>query len=79
MVEIIEKGQYHTGDFSEELTSAEEGNRHIGTKLLFRNDEVGVWEVRLSPEKGRGFTFTTAHYFWRCPRAGWQATHCCGV
>ncbi|MCQ3804536.1 MAG: cupin domain-containing protein [Acidimicrobiia bacterium] len=70
MVEIIEKGQYHTGDFSEELTSAEEGNRHIGTKLLFRNDEVGVWEVRLQPGERGGFHLHDRHYFWTVVKGG---------
>ena len=70
MVEVIEKGKYQTEGFSEELTAAEEGNRHIGTRLLFRNDEVGVWEVRLQPGERGGFHLHDRHYFWTVVKAG---------
>ena len=70
MVEIIEKGQYSTGDFSEELASAQDGNRHIGTRLLFQNDEVGVWEVRLRPGERGGFHLHDRHYFWTVVQGG---------
>jgi uncharacterized cupin superfamily protein len=70
MVEIIEKGQYHTNDYSEELTAAKNGNRHIGTKLLFQNDEVGVWEVRLQPGERGSFHLHDRHYFWTVVKGG---------
>ncbi len=70
MVEVIEKGPYHTGDFSDELVAAEQGNRKIGTKLLFQNDEVGVWEVRLQPGERGGFHLHDRHYFWTVVKGG---------
>lgn len=70
MVEIIEKGQYQTKDFSDELAAAEQGNRHIGTRLLFQNDEVGVWEVRLQPGERGGFHLHDRHYFWTVVKGG---------
>ena len=70
MVEIIDKGRFRTEDFSGELAAAEQGNRNIGTRLLFRNDEVGVWEIRLQPgERGR-FHLHDRHYFWTVVKGG---------
>lgn len=70
MVEIIEKGRYRTDDFSGELAEARGGNRQLGTRLLFRNDEVGVWEVRLQPGERGGFHLHDRHYFWTVVKGG---------
>lgn len=70
MVEIIEKGRYRTEDFAGELAEARDGNRQLGTRLLFRNDEVGVWEVRLRPGERGGFHLHDRHYFWTVVKGG---------
>ena len=70
MVEIIEKGRYRLGDFSDELSEARDGNRNIGTRLLFQNDEVGVWEVRLQSGERGSFHLHDRHYFWTVVKGG---------
>ena len=70
MAEIIEKGRYRLGDFSDELSEARDGNRNIGTRRLFQNDEVGVWEVRLQPGERGSFHLHDRHYFWTVVKGG---------
>ena len=64
MAEVIDEGTFDVGDFDKELQGAREGNRQLGTKVLFENDRVRVWEVRLAPGERGAFHLHDRHYFW---------------
>lgn len=70
IVETIETGRFPTADYTTELQEAESGNRQLGTKLLFSNDQVGVWEVRLQPGERGSFHLHDRHYFWTVVKGG---------
>ena len=63
MGEVIEEGSFPVEEFSEELERAPE-NLDVGTSLLFANDRVKVWEVRLDPGQRGPFHAHTRDYFW---------------
>ena len=64
MAEVIGEGTFDVGDFEKELDAARQGNRQIGSKVLFENDQVRVWEVRLAPGERGAFHLHDRHYFW---------------
>jgi hypothetical protein len=64
MAEVIDEGTFDVGDFDKELQAAREGNRQLGTGVLFENDRVRVWEVRLAPGERGAFHLHDRHYFW---------------
>lgn len=56
-------------DFAEELEAAP-GNFQVGTRLLFENDAVRVWELRLSPGERLPFHCHRTTYYWACVVGG---------
>lgn len=69
MPEIMETGSFDPADYEQELAAAP-GNHQIGTKLLYENDRVGIWEVRLRPGERAGFHIHDKPYFWTSLEAG---------
>ncbi len=66
---ILEEGTFDRREFENELAQAP-NNREVGTRLLFENEHINVWEVRLKPgERGR-FHAHTQRYFWTVVDAG---------
>ncbi|MBI2168369.1 MAG: hypothetical protein HYU28_02545 [Actinobacteria bacterium] len=60
---------YDAAEFASELAHAND-NHDIGTRLLFENDRVRVWEIDL-PAGARAPFHTHAHpYFFVCVAAG---------
>jgi oxalate decarboxylase/phosphoglucose isomerase-like protein (cupin superfamily) len=56
-------GTFVLDDFADELAVAAD-NRELGTRLVFENEAIQVWEVRLEPgERGR-FHIHDRTYFW---------------
>ncbi|GGO93433.1 hypothetical protein [Wenjunlia tyrosinilytica] len=53
-------------------------NREVGTRLLFENSAVRVWEVHLEPGDRAPLHCHAVDYFWTCTEAGtalqWQLT-----
>ena len=58
-----ERGTFTPGDFAAELALAEQ-NRELGTKVVFENDAIQVWEVRLEPGERGAFHIHDQTYFW---------------
>ena len=69
MPEIIEEGTFDLADYEAELAAAPT-NHHVGTKLVFENDQVGVWEIRLRPGERGAFHIHDKPYFWTVVDAG---------
>ena len=64
-----EHGTFAVDDFAEELATAP-GNRDLGTALLFENDHVRVFEVRLAAGERGPFHVHDATYFWTVVEPG---------
>jgi quercetin dioxygenase-like cupin family protein len=64
MAEVIGEGTFEVGEFDKELEAAQAGNRQLGTKVLFENDRIRVWEVRLAPGERGAFHLHDRHYVW---------------
>jgi uncharacterized cupin superfamily protein len=60
---------FDLAQFEEELAVALE-NRQVGTKLLFENQRVNVWELKLDPGARGPFHCHAIDYFWICIEAG---------
>jgi len=58
-----ERGTYATSEFADELNEART-NRTLGTRVVFENDVVQVWEVRLEPGERGAFHTHDQTYFW---------------
>ena len=69
MPEIIEEGTFDLADYEAELAAAPT-NHHVGTKLVFENERVGVWEIRLQPGERGAFHIHDKPYFWTVVDAG---------
>ena len=65
----MEEGTFDLGDVADELAAAAR-NTAVGTRLLFENERVRVWEVRLEPGVACPFHAHTYPYFWTCVSAG---------
>lgn len=61
--------QFAVEDYSEELEQAPD-NVSVGTKLLFENEEIRVWELRLEPGERVPFHCHRTPYFWVCIDGG---------
>ena len=48
MAEVVEEGTFDPVEYEAELEAAPTNHR-VGTKLVYENDRVGVWEIRLRP------------------------------
>lgn len=68
-VETLEVGRYEPAAFQQELAEAP-ANTAVGTSLLFENDSIRVWEVRLAPGERTPFHAHTIRYFWTCVDPG---------
>lgn len=66
---ILEEGGFDPGDFAAELTEAPK-NLEVGTRLLFENEHLKVWEVRLQPGERGPFHAHTRRYFWTVVEGG---------
>ena len=62
-VRIVADGTFDPAQFESELRAAPQ-NHEVGTKLLFENERVRVWEVRLTPGERAPFHAHTRRYFW---------------
>ena len=69
MPEVIGEGTFDLADYEAELAAAP-NNHQVGTKLVFENDRVGVWEVRLRPGERAAFHIHDRPYFWTVVDAG---------
>ncbi|MBW3664429.1 MAG: hypothetical protein KY469_15115 [Actinobacteria bacterium] len=69
MPEVLEEGTFDRSEFADELEAAPE-NREIGSKVLFENERVRVWEVRLQPGERGAFHIHDREYFWTVVDAG---------
>jgi hypothetical protein len=67
--ELLEEGRFDPTDFADELAAAP-ANLDVGTALLFENDRVRVWELRLDPGARGPFHAHTRPYFWTCVDEG---------
>ncbi len=56
--------EYDTRDFAEELRAAAE-NRVVGSRLLFENECVRVWDITLRPGERLPFHRHATSYFYR--------------
>jgi beta-alanine degradation protein BauB len=63
MPEVLDEGTFDRSEFEEELAAAPD-NRDIGTSVLFENERVRVWEVRLQPGERGPFHLHDREYFW---------------
>ncbi len=69
MLQILEEGTFDLDDFKSELRAAP-NNHRVGTRLLFENHRVGIWEVRLRPGDRAAFHIHDKPYFWTVVDAG---------
>lgn len=60
---------YETGPFAAELDQVA-GNRRVGSRLLFENDLVRVWDITLEPGERLPFHRHATSYFYRCESGG---------
>jgi uncharacterized cupin superfamily protein len=64
-----ERGTFDTASFADELAAAS-GNHELGTRLVFENDHVRVFEIRLEPGERGPFHVHDRTYFWTVVLAG---------
>ena len=62
---VLEEGAFDPATFAAELDSVAD-NQRIGTRVLFENDRVRVWEIDLAPGERVPFHCHTVPYFWVC-------------
>lgn len=76
MPEVLDEGTFDKSEFEEELATAPD-NRDIGSEVLFENERVRVWEVRLQPGERGEFHLHDREYFWTVvdPGIGKQRSH----
>jgi hypothetical protein len=65
----MEFGTFDTGAYADELAGADD-NRSVGTKFLFENDRVRIWEIDLAPGERAPFHCHALPYFFVCVDAG---------
>jgi hypothetical protein len=68
-IKILDEGTFDPAEFEAELKEAPH-NLEVGTKQLFENDHISVWEVRLRPGERGPFHAHTRRYFWTVVDAG---------
>lgn len=69
MPDVIEEGTFDPEDFRDELEAAPT-NHAVGSRRLFDNDQVSVWEVRLAPGERGAFHVHSRNYFWTVVHGG---------
>jgi hypothetical protein len=50
-------------------------NRKVGTRLLYENDDLRVWDITLQPGERLPFHRHATSYFYRCTSAGRVRVH----
>lgn len=70
MAEVIGEGTFDITGFGPELEAAAKGHRRLGTRVLFENGAVRVWEVRLRPGERGEFHLHDGPYFWTVVQGG---------
>jgi beta-alanine degradation protein BauB len=50
-------------------------NRKVGSRLLFENDAVRIWDITLGPGERLPFHLHATSYFYRCTSAGRVRVH----
>jgi hypothetical protein len=60
---------FDLAQYEDELAVAFD-NRQVGTKLVFENDRVKVWELKLDPGARGPFHCHAIDYLWTCVDAG---------
>jgi hypothetical protein len=60
---------YDTAAFADELARARE-NTTVGSRLLFENERIRVWDITLAPGERLPFHCHGTSYFYRCESAG---------
>jgi oxalate decarboxylase/phosphoglucose isomerase-like protein (cupin superfamily) len=58
-----QRDTFSLDEFAEELAVAAQ-NRELGTRVVFENDVIQVWEVRLEPGERGAFHIHDQTYFW---------------
>ena len=58
-----ERGTFSPAEFAEELAVAPD-NHQLGTRIVFENHAIQVWEVRLEPGDRGAFHVHDQTYFW---------------
>lgn len=64
-----ETARFDVEDYREDLERAPT-NFQVGTKLLFENEAIRVWELRLGPGERVPFHCHRTPYFWVCIDGG---------
>jgi hypothetical protein len=65
----MEASTFDPVEFAAELEDAER-NREVGTKVLFENDRVRIWDLDLAPGDRVPFHCHATPYFFVCVDAG---------
>ena len=60
---------YDRAQFADELAGAAE-NTIVGSRLLFENAQIRVWDITLGPGERLPFHCHRTSYFYRCESAG---------
>jgi beta-alanine degradation protein BauB len=66
---ILEEGRFARSDFADELRAAP-NNHAVGTRLIFENEHVKVWEIRVQPGERAPFHAHVRRYFWTIIEGG---------
>jgi hypothetical protein len=69
----VEFGTFDAADYADELQRASD-NRQVGTKLLFENERVRIWDLDLAPGERAAFHCHSRPYFFVCVDAGQSMT-----
>jgi beta-alanine degradation protein BauB len=67
VADILEETSFDPGTYRSELDDPDEA---VGTRLLFENERVRVWEIRLEPGERAPFHRHALPYFWSCVEGG---------
>jgi quercetin dioxygenase-like cupin family protein len=65
----LEQGNFDVADFAEELEEAAT-NHDVGTMLVYENERIRVWEIKLSPGERGPFHAHVTNYFWTVVEPG---------
>ena len=65
----MEASTFDPVDFADELASAS-SNHRVGTKVLFENDRIRVWDLTLEPGERAPFHAHATDYFFACVEGG---------
>jgi oxalate decarboxylase/phosphoglucose isomerase-like protein (cupin superfamily) len=66
---VLKTEEFNALDYAHELDVVA-ANFDVGTKMLFANDKIRVWEVRLQPGERGAFHTHATRYFWTVIHGG---------